>query len=82
MLHSSKNATCQEKETESITRICNYKNKACVIIRIMHASNVSNKYHALSSKLVTHPNVYTKSFKLGLEEPWEIECSSNSDATE
>ena len=25
------------KETESITWICNYKNKPCAIIRIMHA---------------------------------------------
>ena len=37
MLYSSKNVTCQEKETESIIWICNYKNKACAIIRIMHA---------------------------------------------
>ena len=25
---------------------------------------------------------FAKSFKLGSEEPWENECSSNSDATE
>ena len=53
------NATSQEKETESITWICNCKNKACAIIRITHVQQrvqqSATRYQ--ENKLATHPNV-------------------------
>ena len=65
MLHSSKNATCQEKETESITWICNY-NKACAIIRITHAQQgvQPSAMHYQKNKLPTQmsPTLITHSF--------------------